>query len=143
MLEPDKNLRPLVGLGVMILKNGKALLGQRKGSHGAGEFAFPGGHVEYLESFEDCVRREVREETGLEIKNIRFLRLYNLKEYAPKHYADLAFAADWKSGEPEVLEPNKCESWDWYDLDNLPSPVFVTVPSFIESYRTGRNFYDA
>ncbi len=143
MAEHDKNLRPLVGLGVMIIKDGKILLGKRKGSHGAGQFAFPGGHFEYMESFEDSLRREVREEAGIEIKNIRFLRLYNLKEHAPKHYADLAFVADWDSGEPKVLEPEKCESWGWYDMDKLPQPAFVTTASFVESYKTGKNFYDA
>ena len=41
-----------VGIGVIILKDGKVLLGKRKGSHGAGEYAFPGGHLEYMESFD-------------------------------------------------------------------------------------------
>ena len=141
--EFDKNLRPLVGIGVMILKEGKVLLGKRISSHGTGEFAWPGGHLEYMESFEDCIRREVWEECGLEVKNIRFLRLYSLKSYVPKHYVDLGFVADWASGEPKVLEPEKVESWAWYDMDNLPKPLFVTIPSFIESFRTGKNFYDA
>lgn len=143
MTEIDKNLRPLVGIGVMIMKNGKVLLGKRKSLLGGGDFAWPGGHLEYMESFENCVRREVREETGLEIKNIRFLRVYNMKEYAPKHYTDLAFVADWVAGEPKVLEPERCESWDWYDLDKLPSPLFVAEPITLDSYKTGKNFYDA
>ncbi|MBI1833415.1 MAG: NUDIX domain-containing protein [Candidatus Andersenbacteria bacterium] len=134
--------RPKVGIGVMIIKNGKVLLGVRKGSHGENMYAWPGGHMEYMESFEDVVRREVKEETDLEIDNIRFLRLYNLKEFAPKHYVDLAFAADWKSGEPKLMEPNKSEGWAWYDMDNLPQPVFPTVPSYVESYKTGRTFWD-
>ncbi len=62
--------KPKVGIGVMILKDGKVLLGKRKGSHGAGQYAFPGGHLEYMESFEDCARRETREECGIEIQNI-------------------------------------------------------------------------
>ena len=96
-----------------------------------------------MESYEGCARREVREETGMEIKNIRFLRLYNLKEYAPKHYVDLGFVAEWASGEPEVREPEKCAEWAWFSPDALPSPVFATVPSFFEAYKTGRNFFDA
>ena len=134
--------RPKVGIGVMIMKEGKVLLGKRKGSHGEGEYAWPGGHMEYMESFADCARREVREETGMEIDNIRFLRLLNLKAYPPKHYVDLAFVADWKSGEPQILEPDKTDGWTWYDMDNLPSPLFGTVPTYIEAYKTGRNFWD-
>lgn len=61
---------PKVGIGVMIFRDGEILLGKRKGSHGDGEYAFPGGHLEYMESFSDCARREVREECGIEIANI-------------------------------------------------------------------------
>lgn len=132
-----------VGIGVMVMKDGKVLLGKRKGSHGAGEYAWPGGHMEYMESFAGCAKREVREETGIEIDNIRFLRLFNLKEYAPKHYADISLIADWKSGEPEIMEPDRVESWGWYDMNNLPEPLFSTLPSYIEAYKTGRNFWDA
>jgi 8-oxo-dGTP diphosphatase len=98
-----------VGIGVMVIKDGKVLLGKRKGKHGAGEYAWPGGNFEYMESFEECAKREVMEETGMEIHNIRFLRLFNLKTYAPKHYVDIGLIADWKSGEPQLLEPEKCE----------------------------------
>lgn len=52
------NLHPKVGIGVMIFKDGKVLLGKRKGSHGDGEYSFPGGHLNYMESFEDCAQRE-------------------------------------------------------------------------------------
>jgi 8-oxo-dGTP diphosphatase len=131
-----------VGIGVMIMKDGKVLLGKRKGKHGAGEYAWPGGHFEYMESFTDSAKREVMEETGMEIDNIRFLRLANLKEYAPKHYVDIGLIADWKSGEPQLLEPEKCESWGWYEIDNLPKPLFATVDTFIEAYKGGTNFYD-
>jgi 8-oxo-dGTP diphosphatase len=110
--------RPRVGIGVIVLKDGKVLLGKRKGSHGEGEYAFPGGHLEYMESFEECAKREVREETGIEIDNIRFQLLYNMKKYVPKHYVHINLLADYKSGEPRVLEPNKCDNWDFFDFDN-------------------------
>lgn len=131
-----------VGIGVMIFKNDKVLLGKRKGSHGSGEYSFPGGHLEYMEGFSECAKRETKEECGIEIDNIRFLYLHNLTEYAPKHYVHIGLIADWKSGEPEVLEPNKCESWDWYELDNLPSPLFKTCPFSIESYQTKKQYWD-
>lgn len=128
---------PRVGIGVMVLKGQQLLLGRRKGSHGAGEYAYPGGHLEHLETFEQCARREVREETGLEIGPLRFLRLLNTRVYAPKHYVDLAFAADWVSGEPRVLEPEKIDAWAWYPLDALPSPLFATIPTALEALREG------
>lgn len=135
--------QPLVGFGVMVMRDGKVLLGKRKGSHGAGEYAWPGGHLEYMESIVEAAKREVREEAGIEIDNVRFVRLMNLKTYAPKHYVDIGLAADWKSGEPKVMEPDKFESWGWYNPSDLPQPVFATIPSYLESLRTGKTFYDA
>lgn len=135
--------RPRVGVGVMILKDGKVLLGKRKGQGvGAGHYAWPGGHLEYMESFEECARREVLEETGMEIQNVRFCRLVNFKEYAPKHYVDIGLIADWKSGEPRVTEPDKVEEWKWYDLDAVPEPLFAAEPYYFKTLKTGQVFYD-
>jgi 8-oxo-dGTP diphosphatase len=144
-MEHDKNLRPKVGLGILIFKDGKVLLGKRKHSDGLGhgEYAGTGGHLEYLESFEECAKRETLEEAGVEIENIRFLCLVNVKEYAPKHYVDIGLVADWKSGEPKVMEPEKLESWNWHDLHNLPGPLFGMIPKYFESYKTGQKFWDA
>ncbi|OGZ68766.1 MAG: hypothetical protein A3D44_02100 [Candidatus Staskawiczbacteria bacterium RIFCSPHIGHO2_02_FULL_42_22] len=141
-MEHQKELRPKVGIGVIVVKDGKILLGKRKNSHGDGEYAGTGGHVEYMESFEECAKRETLEEAGIEIENIRFLCLVNVKDYAPKHYVDIGLVADWKSGQPTVLEPDKLEGWDWYDVDNLPSPLFGMIPNYIEAYKTGRHFWD-
>ena len=138
----NENKIPKVGLGVMVFKDGKVLLGKRKNAHGAGEFAWPGGHLEFGESFEACAKREAMEEAGIEITNVRFIRLMNLKTYSGKHYVDIGLAADWKSGETKVLEPDKCEGWEWYDLENLPQPLFGTIPSYLEAYKTGKNYFD-
>lgn len=126
----------------MILKDGKVLLGKRKGSHGEGEFAFPGGHLEYMESFADCVKRELAEECGIEVKNIRFQFVANVTKYAPKHYAHIGLLADWAGGEAKVLEPEKCESWNWYEVEDLPKPMFTMCEMAIDAYKIGKNYYD-
>jgi 8-oxo-dGTP diphosphatase len=134
--------KPKVGIGILILKEGKILFGKRKGSHGEGEYAFPGGHLEYLESFEDCVKREIAEECGIEVKNIRFQLLANLIKYAPKHYVHIGMLADWESGEPKVLEPDKCESWAWYNIESLPEPMFEACKIAIQAYKENKNYFD-
>ncbi len=137
-------MRPKVAIGVMIMKGGKVLLGKRKGSHGEGEYAFPGGHLEYMESFAECAKRETKEECGIEIDNIKFQFLANLTKYASKHYAHINILADWESGEPKVLEPEKCESWDWYDIDDLPQPLFAVIQLAIDVYKdkSKGNYFD-
>lgn len=126
--------RPKVGIGVMIFKDGKVLLAKRKSSHGRGEYGFPGGHLEHMESFEDCAKRETKEECGIEIENVEFRFVENVTIYAPKHYVLIGMTADWKSGEPEILEPDKSEAWRWYDLESLPSPLFKMSKMIIDRY---------
>lgn len=137
---PDNQVK--VGVGIMVFKDGKILLAKRKGSFGAGEYAFPGGHLEYKESFVDCARREITEECGIEVENIRFQFVRNDIHYAPKHFVHIGLLADWKSGEPQVLEPEKSESWGWYDLNDLPEPLFDFCNIAVESYRTKENYFD-
>lgn len=134
---------PRVGVGVMIFKDGKILLGKRKGAHGEGEYAFPGGHLELMESYADCAHRELAEECGVRVKNIRFQFTANSHHFKPRHYVHIGLVADWESGEPTVLEPDKCESWDWYDLDTLPEPMFIYCKLAIEAHRTNARCFDS
>jgi len=127
----------------MIFKNKKVLLCRRKSSHGEGEYAFPGGHLEYMESFEDCARRETKEECGIEIKNIAFSSVANVKKYAPKHYVNIELTAEWAAGEPKITEPEKWEGeWEWYDIDKLPQPIFEFSQCAIDTLKSGKNYYD-
>ena len=137
-----ENQRPKVGIGILIFKDGKILLGKRKGSNGEGEFAFPGGHLEYMESFKDCAERELAEECGVKVKNIRFQLLANVVAYAPKHYVHIGLIADWESGEPKLLEPAKCELWAWYNIDELPTPMFEACKQSINAYNENKNYFD-
>ena len=134
--------RPKVGIGVMIFKDGKVLLGKRKNAHGDGEWATPGGYLEYMESFEDCARRETKEEVGVEIDNVQFVCLFQHKKFPPRHHVGVGMKADWKSGDPQVLEPDKMVEWGWFDPDNLPSPLFGTIGYYKEIRETGRNCFD-
>ena len=66
------------------------------------------------------------------------LRVLNSTDYAPKHYVDLGFVAQWRAGEPKVREPDKVERWDWYALDEIPSPLFAMLPSAIAMWIDAR-----
>ncbi|HUX80882.1 MAG TPA: NUDIX hydrolase [Candidatus Paceibacterota bacterium] len=123
-----------VGIGVFIFKNGKFLMGKRIGSHGEGSWSVPGGHLEFGESFADTAKREVLEETGLIIKNIRFGAVTNdLFQKEEKHYVTIWVLSDYESGVAMILEPDKYVDQGWFDFDTLPSPLFLPWEQLFES----------
>ena len=121
------------GLGVYVIKDGKFLMGERIGSHGANTYCPPGGHLELGETWEECAKREVLEETGLEVTNLRFLGVTNdIYKEDGKHHVTIAMLADYISGEPKIMEPHKCKEWIWVDLDTLPENLFMPIQNLIQ-----------
>lgn len=123
-----------VGVGVFVFKDGKFLIQKRKGSHGEGSWSLPGGHLEFGESFEETARREVLEEAGVEIKNVRFGAVTNdhfVEEN--KHYVTIWMLSDWASGEVKNMEPEKCTAQIWSTFDDLPKPLFLVWNQLLES----------
>ena len=99
---------------------------QRMGSHGAGTWSVPGGHLEYGESFEDTARREVKEETDLDITNVRFGAITNdFFENEGKHYVTIWMLSDWAGGTERITEPDKCVAQEWRTFEDLPENLFL------------------
>jgi 8-oxo-dGTP diphosphatase len=118
--------RPMIGIGVIIIKGNKVLVGKRKGPHGKGTWSFPGGHLEFNEELKDCAKMEVLEETGIHIKNIRKAPYTNdIHKKEGKHYVTLFLVADYAYGKPKVMEPDRCEKWGWFEWKKLPRPLFL------------------
>lgn len=125
--------RPKVGTGVIVIKDKKVLLGKRKNAHGEGAWSFPGGHLEFQETIEDCAIREVKEETGLEVKKVKVGPFTNdifIKE--GKHYLTVFLVADYEGGEVKITEPDRWEVWDWFEWEKLPQPLFVPVQNLLK-----------
>lgn len=123
-----------VGVGVFVLKDGTFLLQRRQSSHGEGTWSLPGGHLEFGESFEDAARREVKEESDLNIKNVRFAAVTNdIFAEEKKHYTTIWLLSEWESGELKNMEPAKCTAQEWHTLDDLPSPLFHTWNQLFKS----------
>ena len=123
----------LIGVGVVIWRDGKVLLGKRKGSHGAASWGLPGGHLEAGESIAACARRETREETGLQLNQLSKMGYTSdIFSAENKHYITLFVEARDVSGTERVREPEKCECWQWYCPDELPDELFLPLKSFVQ-----------
>lgn len=136
-----------VGFGVMILKDKKILLGHRhedpeKASSalkGAGTWTMPGGKLHFGETFEQGAAREVLEETGIKIKNVNVISINNdMVEDA--HFVTIGLFSDSFDGEPKVMEPDEITEWGWFDLNNLPSPLYFPSKKVLDNYFS-KKFY--
>ncbi|KAJ8760618.1 hypothetical protein K2173_015285 [Erythroxylum novogranatense] len=128
---------PHVGVGVVLLKDTSVLLGRRRSVIFDSTFCFPGGHLEFGESFDECAVRELNEETGLDIEKVQTLTVNNNVFYEQQklcHYVVVFVRAVLSDPNqvPQNLEPEKCDGWDWYEWNNLPQPLSAPVEKFIK-----------
>ncbi|OJJ86275.1 nucleotide triphosphate diphosphatase NUDT15 [Aspergillus glaucus CBS 516.65] len=116
-------MRPDIGVGVFVFNSkGQFVVGVRKGSHGAGTLALPGGHLEFGETFDACAEREVLEETGLNVRDLRFLTATNsVMKDVGKHYVTIYMGGvvDDDDARPQLVEPEKCEGWRWATWEDI------------------------
>ncbi len=99
--------RPIVGVGVVIVREGKILLERRKNEPGRGKWSIPGGIVELGESLEQTVTRETREETGLSVSDPEPIDVVNqvtLDEFGKikYHFVIIDYFVKLKDGIPEA-----------------------------------------
>lgn len=129
------------GLGVILIKNGKILLGKRNPDpkkadsafKSSGEWCLPGGKLDYGETFEEGAIREVKEETGIIIKNPKVISVHNFKN-KHAHFVTVGLIANSWKGEALVMEPDEITEWKWFSLKKLPRPRYFPSFGVIKNY---------
>ena len=135
--------RPIVGVQAIVLehRSRRILLGKRRGGFGDGQWALPGGHLEFGESFEEAAIRELREETNIRAEKPIVWKSLNTA-YRETHYVQISVQMLNYRGELKNLEPHKCYEFGWFSMDQmLPTPIFEPSRPFLEllqkSHRLG------
>jgi 8-oxo-dGTP diphosphatase len=123
---------PKVATGVLAERDGRLLLVRRNHEPAMGRWSFPSGYVDAGEVVEDAAAREVREETGLDVRLTRLLGVYSTagEQVIFVAYAGEALPGDAVAGE-EAYEVG------WFDPDALPELAFPHDPAIVEAWRSG------
>lgn len=127
MSDPPKRW-PRVGVGVLIVRGGKVLIGRRRGSHGAGQYALPGGKLEWRETWTECAVREIKEECDIDLSSVPVTYAYTCESVIDddNHWITVFMRAEvGEEVEATNMEPDKCEGWAWMDWGSaVPTPRF-------------------
>jgi 8-oxo-dGTP diphosphatase len=121
-----------VGVAVIVQRDDKLLFHLRKGKHGPGTWSFPGGNMEHGETPAETALRELHEEVGPSLQHLPLVEYQECPYVSTvfpngKHYITLYFFTIWTEGVPIVMEPEKCERWEWFRARNLPHPLFAPI----------------
>ena len=129
-----------VGIGVMIIKDNRILLGHRiaggKDTGGIFEpdsWCLPGGKQEYDETIFECAKREVKEETNLDVWNLEvFSAVDDIQPH--KHFVTIQMITKDYTGHLEIMEPEKQDEWKWFSLERLQEKIYSPSKKFIDAY---------
>ena len=115
--------KPSVTADGLVVKKDEVLLIRRKKEPFMGEYALPGGFLEFGEKMEDCVVREVREETGIRSEVIGLLGVFSDPKRDPRgHFVTAVYHLKPVGG--ALKAGDDAASVKWTDIDDLPKMAF-------------------
>lgn len=143
----NKNLavpNQLLGTCIVVLsKDGKkVMLGKRINSYKSGYYGLPGGRLNPSEKLIDCAKRELFEETGLNVKALKYIGVIrDLHDgYTFTHFAYLCKSY---RGVPKIAEPDKCSAWEWFEPHTIPKKTLVGHRAALDIFvKSGPNLRD-
>ena len=129
-----------VGVGAAILDDEGKLFLMLRGKDARnerGKWQIPGGSVDFGESLQEALKREVQEEFGIEIEVRELLDVVNhILPAERQHWVSPAYICKIIKGKPTILEPNKCEKMGWFTLEEAEKlPISLTTQSNIPALR--------
>jgi mutator protein MutT len=127
-----------VGVGAVIVDDAGRLFLARRGPQAKNErglWEFPGGAVEFGERLADALRREIREEYGIEIAVGELLDVADhILPAEGQHWVSPSYLCRIVSGTPSIQEPGKCSAIAWFVPDDLPAELTEVTRVNLESY---------
>lgn len=121
---------------LILIKDGKILLSRRFNTGWSdGNYSVIAGHLDGNETFLQAMIREAREEAGIEIDEKDLSVVHVIHRKSDDERVDLFISADRWKGEPRIMERDKCDDIEWFNLDDLPKNMVPYVRQAIEKIR--------
>ncbi len=129
-----------VGAGAVIINGEDRFFLAKRGRGCRNErqkWEFPGGSVEFGESLEDALIREIREEYDFLVEIESLLDVVNhIIPDEKQHWVSPTFVCRYKSGVPRIMEPHKCEQIGWFQLEQIPEQeLTIASKKSLESFK--------
>jgi 8-oxo-dGTP diphosphatase len=141
MFPPAERFTFLVSVHVFLFKANQVLLLQRANTgYLDGYFSVPAGHVDGGETISAAMRREAREEAGIELP-ADLQPAHAMHRMQPgQERVDYFFVTKKWQGDPTNCEEDKCSELAWYPLDKLPQPMAPYIKFALSQIKAGKQF---
>jgi 8-oxo-dGTP diphosphatase len=131
-----------VGGGVLILNKKNETFLIKRGKNSKNEIGYwnkPGGTVEYGETLVQAMKREAKEEIGVEIEIFGYLQHSDhILKKEKQHWVGFNLLGKVKSGTPKNMEPRKFDDAKWFNLHKLPKKLSQPTREAIKNYLAGK-----
>lgn len=142
-----KQRHKIIPASYLVLMKDKSVLMLRRYNTGYedGSYSLPAGHLDGEETFRQAMVREAEEEAGVVLNEKDLNIVHVMHRYALpnepnfRERIDIFITADKWNGEPQNLEPYKCDDLDWFSLDNLPANTIPFIKQALECIK--KNIY--
>lgn len=143
-MNKTERFKAIVAVHLFLFKDNKVLLARRFNTgYEDGKFSVPAGHVDGQEPLTLAIQREAKEEIGLTIKKEDLRVIHCMHRYTREskdERIDFFITAEKWTGEPRIMEPDKCDLIAWHDLNSLPSNIIPYVRSALTAVQQGEPF---
>ncbi len=137
--------RPAVTVDAVVFRKGvtgdEVLLIRRGHPPFEGKWALPGGFVDMDETLEEAVKRELKEETGLELNNLRQVKAYSAVDRDPRHRTISIAFTGWAGNSQNAVAGDDASQAAWFPVNNLPPLAFDHDEIIKDGYRKVRKIY--
>ena len=138
-------VKALIGAHILFIRDGNVFLIRRANTgFGDGLYSVPAGHVDDGELIADAAAREAKEEAGIMVdrSSLVFAHMVHVRKLTPEltDRMQVFFVCMSWEGEPQNLEPEKCDHADWFPISALPTNMVRYVAQALEGFPSGVYF---